>query len=316
MPLAERWVGVTGEVTASVDVAGYLRRLRLSDVGPPSVEELFRLQAAHVERVPYENLEIWLGRPTTVDPVESWRRIIAGRGGYCFHLNGAFALLLGMLGYQVTRHFGGVQNEPGVPAGATGNHLALTVSGLPTEGNPGGDWLVDAGLGDGIHEPLPLVEGVYEQGPFRYGLRRSESEPGGWRFEHDPRGSFVGMDFGLEPVEMAAFEAKHEHLSTSPESGFVRVPAVQRRDAAGVDTLTGLVLERVGGAAPGDTAHQRSATQRSTGQRSIMLDRREDYFAALADVYGIALDDVSPAEKDKLWTRLRTAHDQWEAAQR
>lgn len=293
-----------GGVDGEPRVEDYLRRLGLRSSDPPSVEGLFRLQTAHVERVPYENLEIWRGRPAPIDPADSWRRILRGRGGYCFHLNGALSVLLRMLGYRVTRHLAGVQGTPDSPAGATGNHLALTVSGLPTDANPDGEWLVDAGLGDAIHEPIPLVEGVYEQGPFRYGLRRSEAEPGGWRFDHDPRGSFIGMDWRPGAVEMSAFQAKHEHLSTSPESGFVRVASVQRRDSAGVDLLKGLVLTRVGLPA---TAGRRDS--------SVVLERREDYFAALADVYGIILDDLAPAEKDALWSRLLAAHEEWLAAQ-
>ncbi|MCC5574725.1 arylamine N-acetyltransferase [Microtetraspora sp. AC03309] len=272
----------------------YLRRLGLSE-GPPSVEALFRLQSAHVERVAYENLEIWLDRPTTVDPAESVRRIASGRGGYCFHLNGAFSVLLKELGYQVTRHFGGVQNSPDNPPGADGNHLVLMVSGLPSDGNPDGRWFVDAGLGDAIHEPLPLMEGAYAQGPFRYGLRRSEAEPGGWRFDHDPRGGFAGMDFRPEPTGMDAFAAKHEYLSTSPESGFVQVAAIQRRDVTGLDKLTGLVLKRIG-AGP---------------ESSTTLDRPEDYFGALADVFGLTLDDVTAPEREKLWQRLYGAHERW-----
>ncbi|WP_066932667.1 arylamine N-acetyltransferase family protein [Microtetraspora fusca] len=272
----------------------YLRRLGLNDA-PPSVEGLFRLQRAHVERVPYENLEIWLDRPTTVDPMESALRIISGRGGYCFHLNGALSLLLERLGYQVTRHYGGVQNSPDIAPGANGNHLVLVVSGLPSDGNPEGRWFVDAGLGDGIHEPLPLVEGTYGQGPFQYGLRPSASDPGGWRFDHDHRCSFTGMDFRPEPCEMNAFAAKHEFLCTSPESGFVRAAAIARRDATGVDSLTGLVLKRIGS---------------ETGSPTT-LDRPEDYFAALADVFGMPLDDVSAAEREKLWQRLYSAHERW-----
>ena len=122
------------------------------------------------ERVAYETLQIWLDRPTTVDPLESAARVVGGRGGYCYHLNGAFSALATALGYQVTRHVGGVQLRGGEP-GVTANHLVLTVRGLPEEANPGGAWLVDVGLGDALHEPLPLVAGSYEQGPFRYGLR-------------------------------------------------------------------------------------------------------------------------------------------------
>ena len=275
-----------------MDVAGYLRRLGVS-AAPPSAEALRTLHEAHARRVPYECLEIWLGRPTTVDPAESARRILRGRGGYCFHLNGAFSLLLGALGYQVTRHVGGVQGageEPGVHA----NHLVLTVRGLPSPEAPDGGWLVDLGMGDGLFGPLPLVAGEYRQGPFVYRLRPSEVAPGGWRFEHDPRGSFTGMDFRAAATAMTAFEEQHRRLTTDPQSGFVRVATVARRDPTGVDLQRGLILTRVG----------------STEARTE-LTARGDYFTALADVFGLTLADVTAAERDALWQRLTTAHEQW-----
>ena len=67
-----------------MDTAGYLRRLGLVQA-PPSAAALRALHAAHVERVAYETLQIWLDRPTTVDPLESAARVIGGRGGYCYH---------------------------------------------------------------------------------------------------------------------------------------------------------------------------------------------------------------------------------------
>lgn len=277
----------------SVDVSGYLRRLGVPEAGgPPDIAALRLLHRAHVERVPYENLQIALGRPTTVDPAESARRIIRGRGGYCYHLNGAFSLLLATLGYRVSRHVGGVQGTTADPAGADGKHLALTVSGLPTPENPHGRWFVDVGLGDALHEPLPLVPGGYRQGPFEYGMRPSEAEPGGWRFDHAPGASFLGMDFRPEAVEMAVFADNHRWLSTSPESHFVRTVTVQRRDADGVDLLRGLVLSRIG-----------------TTRRREILETPRDYFTALADVFGLVLDDVGPAERAALWDRLQADHE-------
>ncbi|WP_219825697.1 arylamine N-acetyltransferase family protein [Nonomuraea typhae] len=272
-----------------MNVAAYLARIGRPDLldVPPSADHLRELHAAHVERVAYEALEIWLGRPTSVDPEESAARIIGGRGGYCYHLNGAFSALAIALGYDVTRHVGGVQNRGSAP-GITANHLVLTVR------LPDGDWLVDLGLGDALHEPLPLVEGTYRQGPFEYGLRPSEVAPGGWRLDHDPRGSFAGMDFGPAPAEMSAFTEKHHELSTSPDSGFVRTATIQRRDAAGVDTLRGLVLSRIG-------EHESRMTV--TGQ--------DDYFAVLADVFGLPMTDVSPREREKLWRKLSEAHERW-----
>ncbi|WP_433381963.1 arylamine N-acetyltransferase family protein [Actinoplanes sp. CA-142083] len=287
-------------MSPSIDIPGYLRRLRLGHLEgqPPSVENLHLLHRAHAELIPYENLEIWLGRPTTVDPAESVARILRGRGGYCFHLNGAFSALLLALGYRVTRHFGGVQNNTLRDAGATGNHLVLTVSDLPSAEAPDGRWLADLGMGDGLHEPVPLAVGAFRQGPFSYALRASVAEPGGWRFDHDPRGSFLGMDFRAAETEMSAFNDMHGFLSTSPESGFVRALAVFRRDATGCDCLRGLVLTRVG-------EHDARTT----------LDSAGDYLAALSDIFYIRLADVTRAEREALWRRLITAHEDWLAAQ-
>lgn len=284
--------------TVVVNTPAYLRRLGLPELlhTPVTAESLRALHAAHVEKVAYEVLEIWLGRATTVDPVESAERIVRGRGGYCYHLNGAFSELLTTLGYDVTRHVAGVQLRGGEP-GITGNHLVLTARGLPSAANPGGEWLVDVGLGDALHEPLPLVPGTYRQGPFTYELRPSQVAPGGWRFEHDQSGSFVGMDFGMEPTEMSAFAETHRHLTTAPTSGFVRIATTQRRDAYGVDILRGLLLSRVG-----------------NGKQSVTLSSARDYYAALADIFLLPLDDVTPVEKDTLWRKVCEAHEGWLAA--
>ncbi|HTE64535.1 MAG TPA: arylamine N-acetyltransferase [Solirubrobacteraceae bacterium] len=279
-----------------LDTAAYLQRLRLPAPGAPSAEGLRALHQAHVERVSYEALEIQLGRPTTVDPHESAARILGRhRGGYCFHLNGAFSLLLDALGYDVVWHRGGIQThaDPEPVGAGRANHLALTVHGLPTEESPSGDWLVDVGLGDALHGPLPLHEGTYAQGPFRYALRRSEIEPGGWRWDHDASGGFVGMDFRAGPAWQADFHARHAFLSTSPESGFVRTSSVQRRDAGGVDILTGCMLGRLGEGA----------------REPVELETSAEWFGALCDVFDLPLTDVDAASRAALWARVRAAHE-------
>jgi N-hydroxyarylamine O-acetyltransferase len=284
-------------MTPTLDTAAYLRRLRLEHPGPPSVEGLHALHAAQVERIPYEALEIQLRQPTTVDPHDSARRILQRhRGGYCYHLNGAFSLLLDALGYDVVWHRAGVSD--GAPGTEIANHLALTVHGLPSEDSPSGGWFVDAGLGDALHHPLPLHEGTYTQGPLTFGMRPSEAEPGGWRFDHDPRGAFVGMDFRAARATVADFAARHEILSTSPESSFVRTAVVERRDGGGVDSLHGCVLRRIDGA----------------GSPSCTIETQAEWFQALADVFDLPLTDVDAAARGALWRRVWAAHEAWLAA--
>jgi N-hydroxyarylamine O-acetyltransferase len=284
-------------VSLDFDVNRYLARLGVAHTGPPSVEGLRALHRAHVERVPYENLEIQLGRPTSVSGLESALRIAGGRGGYCYHLNGAFALLLSALGYGVRRHRGGVQGrgEPR-PVGATGNHLALTVHGLPNRASPDGMWFVDVGLGDGLHEPLPLRTGEFADGPFRFGLAPSTVEFLGWRFTHDRSGSFEGMDFRADLATEAEFADRHEWLSTAEASPFVQVATAQRRDAGGVDLLRGRVYRRL----PDGTGRE--------------LGSMAEWFALLADVFGLTLPDVAAAERQALWRRISAAHEAWQTA--
>jgi arylamine N-acetyltransferase len=279
------------------DAARYLARLGLAHPGPPSAEGLAALQRAHVERVPYENLSIHLGVPTTINPYDSAARILSGRGGYCYHLNGAFSLLLSALGYAVHWHLAGVQgrDEPR-PVGATGNHLALSVHGLPARGNPDGMWLVDAGLGDGPHSPLPLRTGEFRDGPFQYGLQPSGVEFLGWRFTHDPSGSFTGFDMRADVAVPSQFQTQHEWLSTAPESPFARMVSVMRRHATGVDVLRGRVLHR----------------QPDGGRRE--LTGQAEWYEALADVFGITLADLGGYERDALWRRVSAAHEAWQTA--
>jgi N-hydroxyarylamine O-acetyltransferase len=270
-----------------MDVVGYLRRLGVTHPGPPSVDRLFALHRAHVSVVPYETLEIQLDRPTTIDPIASAERIIAGRGGYCFHLNGAFAMLLEELGYDVSRHIGGVYSSARPSQGANGNHVALTV------GVEGSRWFVDAGLGDALYEPMPLVAGAVAQGPYVYRLEHSPVAPGGWRFVHDEKaGSFGGMDFAPEPVRIDAFAGRHAELSTSPESPFVAIPQVGRRTADGVDFIRGCTLFE-------------------TGRERRVLTSADEWFGVVADVFGMPLADVGSDERAALFARFWTAHERY-----
>ncbi|WP_027346013.1 arylamine N-acetyltransferase family protein [Hamadaea tsunoensis] len=262
----------------------YLARLGIDDPGAPSAAGLRALHRAQVERIPYEAIDIYLGDPPGIDPAESIARIGQGRGGYCYQLNGAFATLLTSLGYAVTWHIGGVHGDE-QPVGATANHLALTVSGLPDEDSPDGTWFVDAGLGDALHDPLPLRTGVFRQGPFTFGLEPSTVVEGGWHFTHTADASFRGMDFGPVALGPEDFLAKHTELSTSPESGFVRTLSVQRRDEGGVDMVRGRHLIRFD----------------ADGKAKREIDSVDELVAILTGVFGL---DLVGVDVDELWKRV------------
>lgn len=284
-------------VISHADLDAYLARLGLQ-AEPPSVDGLFRLHRAHVERVPYETLWIHIGERWGIGVDESVARIATRlRGGYCYHLNGAFSGLLRALGYDVVRHVGGVHGPDGPNEDSMANHLVLTVRGLPTEANPGGTWYVDAGLGDALHEPIPLIAGQYRQGPFVLVLDETPGAVGDWHLTHDPAGSFAGMSWRSAATGMDAFVDRHAWLSTSPESGFVRVLTAQRRDASGVDVLRGLSLKRIG-----DGASQRTLTTRA------------ELTDVLGDHFGLDVSPVGDQAWDALWARVQATHAAWESA--
>jgi N-hydroxyarylamine O-acetyltransferase len=277
------------------DVAAYLDRLGL-EAEPPSVDALFRLHRAQLEHVPYETTWIAMGQRRSVDRLASLRNIAHhGTGGYCFHLNGAMSLLLESLGYDVSLHVGGVHGPDGPGEEFMTNHLVLQAHGLPTDENPSGDWYLDSGLGDALHEPLPLIAGRYRQGPFDFELAADDSHIGNWRFFHHQHGSFTGMVWRSPTATMDEFADRNVLLSTSPESGFVKTPTVQLRDANGVDILRGQVLSRV------DSAVTIGRT----------LETRDEWFAALADMFELPLDHATPEEKDVLWNRVHATHQAW-----
>lgn len=280
--------------TAPIDdpvVDDYLRRLGV-EAQPPSATALAELHRAQIERIPYETTWIHLGERWGIEPSDSFTRIARhGRGGYCFHLNASLGRLLTALGYDVTLHVGGVHG--GRPSDdVMTNHLVLTVRGLPADENPGGVWYVDAGLGDALHEPLPLVPGTYRQGPMTFRLSRDTGGVGDWHFHHDPKGSFAGMTFHARPTSMDAFSERHVHLSTSPDSGFVRTVTVQRRDRDRLVALRALTLTTI--------------TQAGTDSR-VVSDRAE-WFALLSDELHLHLGRVGEAAEGRLWWHAVSAH--------
>ena len=279
-------------------VDAYLDRLEL-DREPPSIDGLIRLHRSHVEHVPYETVWIHLGEAWDIDPVRAAERIARrGRGGYCFHVNGAFTELLRALGYRTTIQVGGVHGPAGPSGDEMADHLVVVVHELPDDDHPEGTWYVDAGLGDALYEPLALRPGEHHQAPLTLRLERQAERPDGvgeWHLVHDSvHGSFTGMSFRDAPAQTSAFSDKHRWLSTSPDSGFVRTVTVQRRDASGVDVLRGCVLRRIGD----DSA-------------DVIVDQRAEWFDALGDVFGLRLDDVEAEARDALWARVSGAHATW-----
>ena len=143
-------------------LAAYLDRIA---VARPRVldEAAFRiLHRAHQMAVPFENLSIHLAEPISLDEDDLLGKIITRRrGGFCYELNGAFALLLLALGAQVERVAARVYGDGRLSPPF--DHLALVVR----LADGGGPWLADVGFGS--HSTYPL----------RYDSRHEQDDPAG-----------------------------------------------------------------------------------------------------------------------------------------
>ena len=131
-------------------LAAYLRRLGVTRPEIVDAGVLCLLHRAHQIAVPFENLSIHLGEPISLDEDGLIGKIVSRRrGGFCYELNGAFALLLQALGVHVERVAARVyaDGQPGPPF----DHLALIVR--PADGS--GPWLADVGFGS--HTCLPAA---------------------------------------------------------------------------------------------------------------------------------------------------------------
>src|SRR5262252_2687940 len=141
-------------------LAAYLRRIGAPRPGRADAAALRALHRAHQMTVPFENLSIHLSEPISLDPGALLDKIVTRRrGGFCYELNGAFALLLEALGARVRRVAARVygQDGPGPPF----DHLALIVD-LPDGSGP---WLADVGFGSHSTYPLRLASGPEQPDP-------------------------------------------------------------------------------------------------------------------------------------------------------
>ena len=206
---------------ASFDLAAYLARI--GEAGPlaPTAEVLERLHQAHATTIPFENLDILLGRPIRIDLESLQAKLVQGRrGGYCFEQNTLFAAALANVGFEVTTlaarvRFGSTQLLPRT-------HMLLKVN------LDQGPYLADVGFGgEGLLRPIPLVTGrestqfgrTYRLVAEGDGLVLQSSRPEGW---------FDLYAFTMERHYPVDYEVSNHFTSTHPESIFVKGPIAQR----------------------------------------------------------------------------------------
>ena len=195
--------------------------------------------------VPFENLDIGLGRPIRLAGEALWDKIVAQRrGGFCYELNGLFASLLQQLGFDITYLNARVYNSQG-QLGIDFDHLALLVQ-IPGRS---GRWLADVGFGDSFNEPLDFEEhGEQVQGLRSYRLERL---PEGFiTWQRNYAGTWERQYFfDLLPHKFPEeYESACLYHQTSPRSSFTRTSIISLATPGGRVSLEDgrLILTRNG----------------------------------------------------------------------
>lgn len=210
------------EAAVPFDLDAYLRRVGYSGGRAPTHATLEALHLAHLWHIPFENLDIQLGRPVAVDLASVQAKLVGGRrGGYCFEQNTLLVAALEALGFRVTRLMARVR-PPGATYVLPRTHLVLKVEA------GGGPWLADVGFGSGgFLRPIPLVAGVPSE-QFFWTFRLAE-DGGLWVLQTAAGGAWQDLyAFTLEPHYPVDVELANHYTSTHPASRFLQVVTAQR----------------------------------------------------------------------------------------
>jgi N-hydroxyarylamine O-acetyltransferase len=261
-------------------VDDYLERIGMDRPLEPNLESLRALHRAHLLSISYENLDVQLGRPVTIEIPAIYEKIIEnGRGGWCYEMNGIFGWALKELGFNVTRATGSVMRVFGGDA-SNGNHLVLRVD------LDEGLYLADVGFGDGPIDPIRIVPGAFRAHGFDFGL--TSIDENWWRMRNHPAGGAPSFDFNLAPADESIFAAKCHWLQTAPDSVFVQNAVCQRFTPDGLDIMRGRTLRHI--------------TPEGISER--ILRSAAEYQAAVEDTFGLRVP-----EADSLWPKICARHE-------
>ena len=208
-------------MTDRLDLDAYLDRVGYRGPRDASIETLHALHLAHATSIPFENLDILLGRGICLDLESLQRKLITERrGGYCFEQNLLLATVLETLGFDVTLLSARVRYGATVVRPRT--HMLLLVTFAD------GQWIADVGFGgEGLLKPVRLAIDA-ESPQFRWTYRLVEE---GGHFVLQTRRADGWLDmyaFTLQPNERVDYEVANHYTSTHPTSPFRMAPTVQR----------------------------------------------------------------------------------------
>lgn len=258
-----------------LDLGAYLERVGFAGDPRPDAATLIALHRAHVTAIPFENLDVVLGRGVSLDLGDMQAKMVrGGRGGYCYEHGLLFAAALERIGFPLRRLVARVSPRGESPGPRTHMLSRVEVGGEP--------WLADVGFGGGVLEPFPMAPGEVEQEGWRYAL---VEDAGGWRLQ--ARYGEESRDlygFTLEPQIPVDYVVANHYISTHPRSPFTGQVVTMRHAVDRRHRVRGLELttERPDGSV--------ETRRLSPDERGRVL--RETFRIALSDEELSALRDA------------------------
>lgn len=216
----------------SLDLDRYFHRVGAA-AETVDLASLETLHAAHLAAIPFENVDVRLGRPIRLDLASLEEKLVHGqRGGYCFEQNSLFAAVLRSIGFEVATLEARVR-PPGATAVLPRTHMVLEVR---IDQRP---WLADVGFGgDGPLGPVPMDGEISRQADAEY---RVGVESNGIRVLERRAGDAWSDLYAFSPIPALPvdFEVANHFTSTHPASIFRRTLTVQRSTARERQILRG-----------------------------------------------------------------------------
>jgi N-hydroxyarylamine O-acetyltransferase len=212
-----------------LDLPAYLRRIGYQGAVERTRPRSKRMHLAHATHIPFENLDILLGRPIALDLASLQSKLVARRrGGYCFEHNLLFAAVLREFGLEPVMLAARVRFRTTAILPRT--HMLLLVEG------EGSRWLADVGFGgEGLLLPVPFGNGE-EARHYAWTYRViEEAGAGTWILQSRRNDAWLDLyAFTLEPQQAVDYEIANHYMSTHPDSRFVQtltvqLPGTQRR---------------------------------------------------------------------------------------
>jgi N-hydroxyarylamine O-acetyltransferase len=157
-----------------MDLDAYFTRIGYRGATRAATLDLLRaLSDAHVRSVPFENIDVLLGRTIELEPDALFAKLVtAKRGGYCFEQNGLFLEVLREIGFDATPLSARVRLQRPRDFTPPRTHVFIRVR------IDGAEWLADVGVGAAsLTSPLRFTIDGQEQ-PTNHEPRRLIEEDG------------------------------------------------------------------------------------------------------------------------------------------